>query len=83
MANSLNLIKKNGFLMQSYLDIVKRVLKDGEIKHNRTGVDAAAVPGTLFEHDMSKGFPLLTTKTVVLRLISSELEFFIKGMTDK
>ncbi len=69
--------------MQAYLDIVKRVLENGDIKHNRTGVDAAVVPGTMFEHDMSKGFPLLTTKNVVLRLISSELEFFIKGITDK
>ncbi len=69
--------------MQSYLDIVKRVLENGDIKHNRTGVDAAVVPGTLFEHDMSEGFPLLTTKAVPLRLISSELEFFIKGITNK
>jgi thymidylate synthase len=37
----------------------------------------------MFEHDMSDGFPLLTTKSVSLRLVASELEFFIKGLTDK
>jgi len=69
--------------MQAYLDIVRRIMDNGEIKHNRTGVDAATVPGAMFEHDMADGFPLLTTKKVVLRLVASELEFFIKGISDK
>ncbi len=69
--------------MKAYLDIVKRILNDGETKHNRTGTDATSVPGAMFEHDMSTGFPLLTTKKVVFRLVASELEFFIKGMTYK
>jgi len=37
----------------------------------------------MFEHDMSEGFPLLTTKKVPFRLVATELEFFIKGITDK
>ena len=37
----------------------------------------------MFEHDMSQGFPLLTTKSVPLRLVASELEFFLKGISDK
>ena len=69
--------------MQAYLDIVRRTMDTGVIKHNRTGVDAATVPGAMFEHDMSNGFPLLTTKKVLYRLVASELEFFIKGMTEK
>lgn len=69
--------------MQSYLDIVKHILEQGERKGNRTGVDAIAVAGVKFEHDMSTGFPMLTTKKIPFRLISSELEFFIKGITDK
>ncbi len=39
--------------------------------------------GAYFEHDMSTGYPLLTTKKMPFRLISSELEFFINGITDK
>lgn len=69
--------------MQAYLDIVRDILENGERKENRTGVDALTVAGRMFEHDMSKGFPLLTTKKVPLRLVASELEFFIKGLTDK
>lgn len=69
--------------MKAYLDIVRRILEEGEMKHNRTGVDALTLPGALFEHDLKNGFPLLTTKSVPFRLVASELEFFIKGITDK
>src|SRR3989338_4921118 len=69
--------------MKGYLDIVRHVLENGELKQNRTGIKSLAVAGMKFEHDMSKGFPLLTTKKVPFRLVSSELEFFIKGITDK
>jgi thymidylate synthase len=69
--------------MKAYLDIVNRILKEGVSKKNRTGIDTIAVPGAMFEHDMSNGFPLLTTKKVPFRLISSEIEFFIRGITDK
>jgi thymidylate synthase len=37
----------------------------------------------MFEHDMAEGFPLLTTKYVPFTLVAQELEFFIKGITDK
>lgn len=69
--------------MKAYLDIVKKILEKGELKQNRTGVETIAIPGAMFEHDMADGFPLLTTKKVPLRLVASELEFFIKGITDK
>lgn len=69
--------------MKAYLDIVKKILEQGVLKKNRTGVDTLAIPGVIFEHDMEEGFPLLTTKSVPLRLVASELEFFIKGITDK
>ena len=69
--------------MQSYLNIVKKVLDDGQEKQDRTGVGTLAIAGAMFEHDMSRGFPLLITKKVSFRLVASELEFFIKGLTDK
>ncbi|MFA5746319.1 MAG: thymidylate synthase, partial [archaeon] len=69
--------------MKAYLDIIKHIIENGELKHNRTGIDTKAVAGCMFEHDMQEGFPLLTTKKVPFRLVSSELEFFIKGITDK
>jgi len=69
--------------MKAYLDIVQKVLDTGFRKTNRTGVDALAIAGVMFEHDMADGFPLLTTKKVPFKLVTSELEFFIRGYTDK
>jgi thymidylate synthase len=69
--------------MKNYLDIVREILEKGEQKTDRTGTGTLAISGAMFQHDMSKGFPLLTTKKVPFRLVASELEFFIKGITDK
>ncbi|MBI5230102.1 MAG: thymidylate synthase [Candidatus Magasanikbacteria bacterium] len=69
--------------MKAYLDIVRTILEKGKHKSNRTGVDTIAIAGAMFEHDMSKGFPMLTTKKVPFKSVASELEFFIKGITDK
>lgn len=69
--------------MQAYLDIVKNILEKGERKPNRTGIDTIAIAGAMFEHDMAFGFPMLTTKKVPFKMVASELEFFIKGITDK
>ncbi len=67
----------------SYLGILRRIISEGEWKQNRTGVRTLAIAGAMFEHDMRNGFPLLTTKKMPFKIISSELEFFIKGLTDK
>jgi len=69
--------------MKAYLDIVQKILDIGFRKTNRTGIDAITIAGAMFEHDMAEGFPLLTTKKVPFRLVASELEFFIRGITDK
>ncbi len=69
--------------MRAYLAIVEKILKEGKPKTDRTGVGTLAVPGMMFQHDLAEGFPLLTTKKIPFRLIASELEFFIKGITDK
>lgn len=69
--------------MKTYLDIVQKVLDTGELVETRQGTPAYTMAGAYFEHDMSKGYPLLTTKKVPFRLVASELEFFINGITDK
>ncbi len=69
--------------MKEYLKIVKNVLKYGEKKDDRTGVGVISRTGEIFRHDMSLGFPLITTKKMPYRLVKTELEFFIKGITDK
>jgi len=69
--------------MRAYLDIVKKVLETGENVETRQGTKAYTIAGAIFEHEMSEGFPLLTTKKVPLRLIATEIECFINGVTDK
>ncbi|MBU4512858.1 thymidylate synthase [Patescibacteria group bacterium] len=69
--------------MQQYLDIVKNILERGEEKQDRTGTGTISLAGVMFKHDMSCGFPLLTTKKVAYKCVRTELEFFIKGITDK
>lgn len=69
--------------MQSYLEIVDYVLKNGQKKTNRTGINTLSVSGYMFRHNMNEGFPLLTSKKVKAENVFSELEFFIKGLTSK
>lgn len=69
--------------MQSYLDIVKKILDEGIEKTDRTGTGTLAIAGAMFQHDMADGFPLLTTKKMPFKVVTAELEFFIKGITDK
>jgi thymidylate synthase len=66
-----------------YLRILQYVYKNGFLKENRTGVSAYTVPHLMIQHDMSLGFPLFTTKKMGIKSISAELEFFIKGLSDK
>jgi thymidylate synthase len=69
--------------MQSYLNIVRQIIEKGIQKKDRTGTGTIAIAGAMFEHQMNNGFPLLTTKKMPYRLVASELEFFIKGISDK
>ena len=69
--------------MKSYLDILKQIDKEGIWKKNRTGIDTKSITGVMFSHNMNDGFPLLTTKKMGLKNIATELEFFIKGLSDK
>ena len=69
--------------MKEYLNMLQKTLDTGVWTHNRTGIDTIAMSGYMFEHDMSEGFPLLTTKKMGLRTINAELEMFIKGIHNK
>lgn len=70
--------------MKAYLDILQNCLDNGTWSDNRTGIPTKRISwGATFEHDMSTGFPLVTTKKVAFKSVRTELEFFIKGYTDK
>jgi len=69
--------------MQQYLDILSRIKNQGKRKKNRTGIDTFSITGAMFEHDMSLGFPVLTTKKMGMKNIATELVFFNQGRSDK
>ena len=68
---------------EQYLATLMEIMEEGERTENRTGVDTLAIDGVMLKHDMSLGFPLMTTKKMKFSNIASELEFFIKGKTSK
>lgn len=66
---------------QQYLDLLKDILKNGEKKPvwGNPGVHIKGVFGRQIRFDLSKGFPLLTTKKVFMRGITHELIWFLRG----
>lgn len=67
---------------QHYLQMCRDVLERGTQKGDRTGTGTRSLFGYQLRFDLTKGFPLLTTKRVPFRLIASELLWFIKGDTN-
>ena len=68
--------------MKQYLDLVKHVLENGNQKGDRTGTGTISVFGRQYRHDLSKGFPLLTTKKLHFKSIVNELIWFLSGDTN-
>src|SRR4051812_16877860 len=68
--------------MESYLDLVRRVLNEGEPRPDRTGVGTRSLFGHQMRFDLGAGFPLLTNRKIHLRSIVHELLWFIRGETN-
>lgn len=67
---------------KQYLNLLKRILEDGESRDDRTGVGTISLFGLHMEFDLNEGFPLLTTKKTWFNGILKELLFFLSGKTD-
>ena len=68
--------------MQTYLDLLRDVLENGEQRPDRTGTGTRAVFGRQVRYDLRQGFPCLTTKKLHLRSIIHELLWFLQGDTN-
>ncbi len=65
--------------MKEYHDLVKLVLENGVRKKSRTGVDTLSYFGAFYRVDLSKGFPLLTTKQMIWKSLLHEVLWYLSG----
>lgn len=68
--------------MKQYHDLINHVLSNGFTKQDRTGTGTLSTFGYQMRYNLSKGFPLVTTKKTHIRSIIHELLWFLKGETN-
>src|ERR1043165_5759122 len=68
--------------MTPYLELMRDILENGTQKTDRTGTGTVSVFGRQMRFDLSKGFPLVTTKKLHIRSIVYELLWFLRGETN-
>jgi thymidylate synthase len=69
-------------LDKQYTDLLQDILDNGVLKEDRTGTGTISVFGRQIRHKMSEGFPLLTTKKMPFKTITTELLWFLRGDTN-
>jgi thymidylate synthase len=67
---------------EAYLDLARRILSDGTDRGDRTGTGTRSLFGQQLRFDLSRGYPLLTTKQVFFKTLIKELLWFLTGSTN-
>ena len=67
---------------RDYLDLCRRILNEGTEVENRTGVNTIKVPSHHFHFDLSKEFPILTTKQVFIRQAVLEMLWIYQAQSN-
>jgi thymidylate synthase len=67
---------------RKYQELLQDILGNGIKKKDRTGTGTISVFGRQIRHKMSEGFPLLTTKKMPFKTITTELLWFLQGNTN-
>lgn len=64
---------------RQYEDLLARIMSEGVFKGDRTGTGTRSLFGAQLRYDLSRGFPLITTKRVHLKSVVGELLWFLRG----
>jgi thymidylate synthase len=71
-----------GNIDKQYQRLLSDIIENGVDKKDRTGTGTISVFGRQIRHNMSEGFPLLTTKKMAVKTMMTELKWFLKGDTN-
>ncbi|MDC7124388.1 MAG: thymidylate synthase [Spirochaetales bacterium] len=66
-------------MMKEYLDLVDYVLKNGQLKKNRTDTDTLSCFAYFYRINLQEGYPLLTTKKIFFNSMLHELLWYLSG----
>jgi dihydrofolate reductase/thymidylate synthase len=80
--NDLDMVEWKNHEEEEYLKTMENILVNGIERIDRTLVGSYFLPGICLKYDISKNFPISTTKKIVLRWIFEELKLYITGRTD-